>query len=167
MSNSWKNLLLINKIRNLDWQNILLLINTKLLAIITNSISQLWPEKNFFILCGARKTFFYIHFQFSVWHKKNIFILFFFMLATLQNLPTTCQNVKKFTQQKKHQCHQQVRAETISTMRVIGKFIGFVVSRSFSYDGYRNSLVDQKQMNIRNFVSIFSTFFLSLKPKKL
>ncbi|KAG5675331.1 hypothetical protein PVAND_005241 [Polypedilum vanderplanki] len=45
-----------------------------------------------------------------------------------------------------------VRAETISTMRVIGKFIGFVVSRSYSYDGYRNSLVDQKQMNIRNFI---------------
>lgn len=52
-----------------------------------------------------------------------------------------------------YQCHQQVRAETISTMRVIGKFIGFVVSRLYSYDGYRNSLVDQKQMSIRNLVS--------------
>lgn len=52
-------------------------------------------------------------------------------------------------------CHQQVRAETISTMRVIGKFIGFVASRSYSYDGYRNSLVDQKQMSIRNLVRKF------------
>jgi codanin-1 len=38
-------------------------------------------------------------------------------------------------------------------MRVIGKFIGFVVSRSYSYEGYRNSLVDQQQMSIRNLVS--------------
>lgn len=58
-------------------------------------------------------------------------------------------------------CHQQVRAETISTMRVIGKFIGFVASRSYSYDGYRNSLVDQKQISIRNLVSkILIEFFL-------
>ncbi|XP_070503115.1 protein disks lost [Chironomus tepperi] len=55
----------------------------------------------------------------------------------------------------KEKCFQQefiVRAETISTMRVIGKFIGFVVSRLYSYDGYRNSLVDQKQMSIRNLI---------------
>lgn len=50
-------------------------------------------------------------------------------------------------------CHQQVRAEAISTMRVIGKFIGFAASRSYSYEGYRNSLVDQKQISIRNLVS--------------
>lgn len=55
-------------------------------------------------------------------------------------------------------CPQQVRAEAISTMRVIGKFIGFVASRAYSYDGYRNALVDQKQMSIRNLVS--SLFFI-------
>jgi hypothetical protein len=47
-------------------------------------------------------------------------------------------------------------------MRVIGKFIGFVVSRSYSYDGYRNSLVDQQQMSIRNLVS--ERFPLKVSP---
>lgn len=45
-----------------------------------------------------------------------------------------------------------VRAETMTTMRVLAKFIGFVVSRPFSFDGYRNTLVDQKQSEIRNLV---------------
>lgn len=48
----------------------------------------------------------------------------------------------------------QVRAETLTTMRVLAKFVGFVVSRPFGYDGYRNVLVDQKQSKIRNLVSL-------------
>lgn len=45
-----------------------------------------------------------------------------------------------------------VRAETMTTMRVLAKFVGFVVSRPYTFDGYRNPLVDQKQMQIRNLV---------------
>ena len=45
-----------------------------------------------------------------------------------------------------------VRAETMATMRVLAKFTGFVVSRPFIYEGYRNTLVDQKQSQIRNLV---------------
>ena len=46
-----------------------------------------------------------------------------------------------------------VRPETMTTMRVLAKFIGFVISRPYTFDGYRNSLVDQKQSQIRNSVS--------------
>lgn len=46
-----------------------------------------------------------------------------------------------------------VRAETMTTMRVLAKFVGFVVSRPYRFDGYRNTLVDQKQLQIRNLVS--------------
>ena len=46
-----------------------------------------------------------------------------------------------------------VRPETMVTMRMLAKFIGFVVSRPYSFDGYRNTLVDQKQTQIRNLVS--------------
>lgn len=45
-----------------------------------------------------------------------------------------------------------VRAETMTTMRVLAKFVGLVVSRPYSYDGVRNNLVDQKQSLIRNAV---------------
>lgn len=45
-----------------------------------------------------------------------------------------------------------VRAETMTTMRVLAKFIGFVVSRPYTFDGCRNTLVDQKQTQIRNLV---------------
>ena len=39
-------------------------------------------------------------------------------------------------------------------MRVLAKFVGFIISRPFGYDGYRNVLVDQKQSKIRNLVSL-------------
>lgn len=51
-----------------------------------------------------------------------------------------------------------VRADAITTMRVLAKFVGFVVSRPYSYEGYRNTLVDQKQSEMRNFVSKFVLF---------
>lgn len=50
-----------------------------------------------------------------------------------------------------------VRAETMTTLRVLAKFTGFVISRPYAFEsGYRNSLVDQKQAQIRNSVSSFS-----------
>lgn len=48
-----------------------------------------------------------------------------------------------------------VRSEAMTTMRVIAKFTGFVISRPYTYEGYRNTLVDQKQSEIRNFVRKF------------
>jgi codanin-1 len=46
-----------------------------------------------------------------------------------------------------------VSAEMMTTMRVLAKFVGFVISRPYSYEGYRNTLVDQQQSQIRNLVS--------------
>ncbi|XP_058056498.1 protein disks lost [Anopheles bellator] len=43
-----------------------------------------------------------------------------------------------------------VRPETMSTMRVLAKFIGFVVARPFQYEGYRSTLVDNRQIELRN-----------------
>lgn len=53
-----------------------------------------------------------------------------------------------------------VRPETMTTMRVLAKFVGFVVSRPYTFDGYRNTLVDQKQLQIRNSVSEKEFFFM-------
>lgn len=49
-----------------------------------------------------------------------------------------------------------VSAEMMTTMRVLAKFVGYVISRPHSYEGYRNSLVDQKQSQIRNMVRFIS-----------
>lgn len=47
-----------------------------------------------------------------------------------------------------------VRAETMTTLRVLAKFVGFVISRPYAFEtSYRNTLVDQKQAQIRNSVS--------------
>lgn len=54
-----------------------------------------------------------------------------------------------------------VRAETMTTMRVLAKFVGFVVTRPYTYDGYRNTLVDQKQSQIRNLVRESLRFMLN------
>ncbi|CRK97437.1 CLUMA_CG010826, isoform A [Clunio marinus] len=43
-----------------------------------------------------------------------------------------------------------VRPETMTTMRILAKFVGFLVSRPYTFDGYRNVLVDQKQLQVRN-----------------
>lgn len=47
-----------------------------------------------------------------------------------------------------------VQAETMVTMKILAKFIGFIVSRPYEYEGYRNTIVDQKQFKMRNAVSL-------------
>uniref|UniRef100_A0A182U6T9 Uncharacterized protein n=1 Tax=Anopheles melas TaxID=34690 RepID=A0A182U6T9_9DIPT len=46
-----------------------------------------------------------------------------------------------------------VRPETIATMRVLAKFIGFIVARPYQYEGCRNTLVENRQIELRNMVS--------------
>lgn len=55
-----------------------------------------------------------------------------------------------------NQCFKEyiVSPEAITTMRVLAKFLGFVLSRPFEYGGLRNSEVDNRQIQLRNFVSI-------------
>lgn len=48
---------------------------------------------------------------------------------------------------------QQVRPESTTTMRVLAKFIGYIISRPFNYDNYRNTTVDNRQIELRNTVS--------------
>uniref|UniRef100_A0A182VFW2 Codanin-1_C domain-containing protein n=1 Tax=Anopheles merus TaxID=30066 RepID=A0A182VFW2_ANOME len=43
-----------------------------------------------------------------------------------------------------------VRPETIATMRVLAKFIGFIVARPYQYEGCRNTLVENRQIELRN-----------------
>uniref|UniRef100_A0A182PM98 Codanin-1_C domain-containing protein n=1 Tax=Anopheles epiroticus TaxID=199890 RepID=A0A182PM98_9DIPT len=43
-----------------------------------------------------------------------------------------------------------VRPETIATMRVLAKFIGFIVARPFQYEGCRNTVVENRQIELRN-----------------
>lgn len=40
-------------------------------------------------------------------------------------------------------------------MRVLAKFIGFIVSLPFKYDNCSNIIVDEKQIALRNVVSTF------------
>lgn len=44
----------------------------------------------------------------------------------------------------------QVGPETMSIMRVLAKFLGFVVAMPFQYEGNQNKLVDNKQVELRN-----------------
>uniref|UniRef100_A0A182SBJ5 Codanin-1_C domain-containing protein n=1 Tax=Anopheles maculatus TaxID=74869 RepID=A0A182SBJ5_9DIPT len=43
-----------------------------------------------------------------------------------------------------------VRPETIATMRVLAKFIGFIIARPFQYEGCRNTIVENRQIELRN-----------------
>ncbi|XP_053666917.1 protein disks lost [Anopheles marshallii] len=43
-----------------------------------------------------------------------------------------------------------VRPETIATMRVLAKFIGFIITRPFQYEGGRNTIVENRQIELRN-----------------
>ncbi|XP_052896694.1 protein disks lost [Anopheles moucheti] len=43
-----------------------------------------------------------------------------------------------------------VRPETIATMRVLAKFIGFIIARPFQYEGGRNTIVENRQIELRN-----------------
>uniref|UniRef100_A0A182NNT8 Codanin-1 C-terminal domain-containing protein n=1 Tax=Anopheles dirus TaxID=7168 RepID=A0A182NNT8_9DIPT len=47
-----------------------------------------------------------------------------------------------------------VRPETIATMRVLAKFIGFIIARPFQYEGCRSTMVENRQIELRNMVSI-------------
>lgn len=46
-----------------------------------------------------------------------------------------------------------VRPETLSTMRVLAKFLGFVLARPHQYEGPRNTEMDNRQIQLRNAVS--------------
>uniref|UniRef100_A0A182R1R6 Codanin-1_C domain-containing protein n=1 Tax=Anopheles funestus TaxID=62324 RepID=A0A182R1R6_ANOFN len=43
-----------------------------------------------------------------------------------------------------------VRPETIATMRLLAKFIGFIIARPFQYEGGRNTIVENRQIELRN-----------------
>uniref|UniRef100_A0A182W8K0 Codanin-1_C domain-containing protein n=1 Tax=Anopheles minimus TaxID=112268 RepID=A0A182W8K0_9DIPT len=43
-----------------------------------------------------------------------------------------------------------VRPETIATMRLLAKFIGFIIARPFHYEGGRNTIVENRQIELRN-----------------
>lgn len=47
-----------------------------------------------------------------------------------------------------------VRPETISTMRILAKFLGFIFVRPYDYGGLRNTEVDNRQIQLRNCVRI-------------
>uniref|UniRef100_A0A8D8JN52 Protein disks lost n=1 Tax=Culex pipiens TaxID=7175 RepID=A0A8D8JN52_CULPI len=49
-----------------------------------------------------------------------------------------------------HESEYVVRPESTTTMRVLAKFIGYIISRPFNYDSYRNSTVDNRQIELRN-----------------
>ncbi|XP_053675612.1 protein disks lost [Anopheles nili] len=43
-----------------------------------------------------------------------------------------------------------VRPETIATMRVLAKFLGFIIARPFQYEGCESTLVKNRQIELRN-----------------
>lgn len=47
-----------------------------------------------------------------------------------------------------------VRPQTLSIMVVLAKFLGFLLTKPYSYDGVRNSMVDSRQLHLRNMVSL-------------
>ncbi|XP_055546025.1 protein disks lost [Wyeomyia smithii] len=49
-----------------------------------------------------------------------------------------------------HDCEYVVRPESTTTMRVLAKFIGYIISRPFNCDSYRNSTVENRQIELRN-----------------
>lgn len=53
-----------------------------------------------------------------------------------------------------------IRPENLSTLRVLAKFIGFIVSRPFKYGSVVNPLVDETQISLRNTVSCCYLSFL-------
>lgn len=46
-----------------------------------------------------------------------------------------------------------VLPQVINKMRVLAKFIGFILTRHVAYDGVRSTEVDQRQIQLRNVVS--------------
>lgn len=47
-----------------------------------------------------------------------------------------------------------VKPETLSTLSVLAKFLGFVVAKPFHYEYGRNGVVDNRQIQLRNTVGI-------------
>lgn len=60
-----------------------------------------------------------------------------------------------------------VRTEVISNLRILSKFLGLVASIPFSYEGNKNSLMDQKQLDLKNNVSSAIDLFKILKKALL
>ncbi|XP_053691841.1 protein disks lost, partial [Sabethes cyaneus] len=52
--------------------------------------------------------------------------------------------------ENQHDCEYVVRPESTTTMRVLAKFIGYIISRPFNCDSYRNSTVENRQIELRN-----------------
>uniref|UniRef100_A0A182JE33 Codanin-1_C domain-containing protein n=1 Tax=Anopheles atroparvus TaxID=41427 RepID=A0A182JE33_ANOAO len=50
----------------------------------------------------------------------------------------------------KNRTEYVVRPETIATMRVLAKFLGFIVARPFQYEGCRSTIVENRQIELRN-----------------
>ncbi|XP_058122661.1 protein disks lost [Anopheles ziemanni] len=50
----------------------------------------------------------------------------------------------------KNRIEYVVRPETIATMRVLAKFIGFIIARPFQYEGCRSTIVENRQIELRN-----------------
>lgn len=46
-----------------------------------------------------------------------------------------------------------VKPETLSTLSMLAKFLGFVVAKPFLYEYGRNGVVDDRQLQLRNKVS--------------
>ncbi|XP_055592421.1 protein disks lost [Uranotaenia lowii] len=59
-------------------------------------------------------------------------------------------NVSGPESQQQHGSEYVVRPESTTTMRVLAKFVGFIISRPLNYDSYRNSTVDNRQLELRN-----------------
>ncbi|KFB44929.1 AGAP010055-PA-like protein [Anopheles sinensis] len=50
----------------------------------------------------------------------------------------------------KNRIEYVVRPETIATMRVLAKFVGFIIARPFQYEGCRSTIVENRQIELRN-----------------
>lgn len=58
-----------------------------------------------------------------------------------------------------------VKPETLSTLSVLAKFLGFVVAKPFVYDYGSNGVVDDRQLEMRNKVSSFELFYKMEKSR--
>lgn len=56
-----------------------------------------------------------------------------------------------------------VRTEVISNLRILSKFLGLVVSIPYTYEGNKNSIMDQKQLELKNNITSHIDFVKILK----
>ncbi|XP_058447021.1 protein disks lost [Malaya genurostris] len=52
--------------------------------------------------------------------------------------------------ENQHDSEYVVRPESTTTMRVLAKFIGYIISRPFNFDSCRNTTVENRQIELRN-----------------